>query len=211
MLSLAITLGVAGRLYIELGWLIFVFYGIGIYASIAYSLPPLKLGWKPFSEWTVVFPVLTALVVGTNFVATGKLSFLAFFVGTVFALFNILWFLTSRLMDYEPDKNAGKITTAVYLGLDFEVFRGQGEFFNYSYQYSAIVGLFLFWYSVFLIIFISPIFVPSAIFSMYVLTDNIPSYHELKSPTVLSTYRTYGIVISTLHSSVLSATLIYFR
>lgn len=206
LFSIAVTLGMAGRIYIELGWIVLVFYAVGLYASLAYSLPPLKLGWRPFSEWTVVFPVLTTLVIATNFVATGKLSWLSFYIGVVFALFNIIWFITSRLMDYEPDMEAGKITSAVYLGLDYKLISvpNTGVLFNYLYQYQAAIGLASFWFSFLAAIFVSPFFVISMIFELFSSSFIIPKYSEVSCPAVLSKYRTYGIIVSTVHSVVLS-------
>lgn len=209
IVSLAVTLGVAVRIYIELGLLVIAFYAIGLYAPIAYSLPPLKLGWRPFSEWTVVFPVLITLVVATNFVATGKLSWLAFFTGTVFALFNVLWFLTSRLMDYEPDKNTGKVTTAVYLGLDYMPFKGYSDFFCYTNQYMAIISILLFWYLLAIIIFFNSVFFVSSVIWFY-MSEHIPRYSESRNPVVLSMHRTFGILTSILNSVALSIVFILF-
>lgn len=203
--SVITTIGIAGLLFFQLGWLILVFYAIGVYAPLAYSLPPLKLGWRPFGEWTVVFPVLTALVVGTNFVATGNLSRLAFFVGVVFALFNIVWFIISRMMDYYPDKEAGKRTSIVELGMINTY--SCSIFLDNINSYLAVVSLLLFWVSL-LFGYFNKLFVLSLVFSL-VMIKWLPRGE--KSSHELSTYRTYGIVISTLHSCVLSAALIYFR
>ncbi len=208
MISLAVTLGVAGRIYIELGWLVLVFYAIGIYAPLAYSLPPLKLGWRPFSEWTVVFPVLIALVVGTNFVATGKLSGLALLTGIIFALFNIVWFIVSRMMDYYPDKEAGKRTSIVKFGIGVTADASGISFFvDNIHAYLAAVSLLLFWVSLFFGYF-NRIFIFSLVFSL-IMIHWLP--RGKRSPIELSIYRTYGIAISIIHTNFLSAALIFFR
>lgn len=115
------TFAIAINLFIQLGYTVLLFYAIGIYSPIAYSVKPLRLGWRPFSEWTVVFPVLVTIVVASNFVATGSLSYLAFYSAIVFALVNITWFLVSRMMDCTPDSACGKMTTPAKYGIKYTV------------------------------------------------------------------------------------------
>jgi UbiA prenyltransferase family. len=80
-----------------------------------------KLSYLPFSEWTVIFPVLVSLIAGVAYTASGQLSMLAIYVGVVHALMNIPFFLTSRAMDVDADRAAGKITTLVkYPGVDWQ-------------------------------------------------------------------------------------------
>lgn len=113
--ALLVSLVVFINVYNRLGYIILLFGFIGLYAAICYNIRPLKLGWRPFSEWTVVYPVITTLVVAVNYVATEQLSSLAFVVGTSHAMFNIRWFMDSRMMDIQPDYEHGKITTSVFL------------------------------------------------------------------------------------------------
>jgi 1,4-dihydroxy-2-naphthoate octaprenyltransferase len=113
--ALFISLMVFINVYNRLGYIILLFGFIGLYAAICYNVRPLKLGWRPFSEWTVVYPVITTLVVAVNYIATEHVSFLAFIVGTSHAFFNIRWFMDSRMMDIQPDSEHGKITTSVFL------------------------------------------------------------------------------------------------
>ena len=113
--ALFIALMIFINVYNRLGYIILLFGFVGLYAAICYNVRPLKLGWRPFSEWTVVYPVITTLVVAVNYIATEHLSFLAFVVGTSHAFFNIRWFMDSRMMDIQPDSEHGKITTSVFL------------------------------------------------------------------------------------------------
>lgn len=115
LVSLLIVLALILFFTIKLGPVIILLAAVGVYSALAYSLPPLKLGYRPFAEFTVVLPVLTVLVVGINFVVTGSLSLLAFFVGLTFAFANIVWFIISRAQDVDADEEAGKNTTAVLL------------------------------------------------------------------------------------------------
>lgn len=201
---LIITLYAALFLFIKLGYLILVFYVVGLYAALCYSLPPLKLGWKPYAEWTIVLPVLVTLVVAVNYVATGHLSFLAFVIGILFALFNIVWFLVSRMMDYDADKAAGKITTFVKLGLNYK------ESFNIDgiHPYLATVMLLLFWFIAGISIFVNSLIGIASIIVWFAVHCFVPRHCELM-PAVLSMKRTDLIFISIINSVVVSLILVF--
>lgn len=100
-------------LYAYLGPLVILFIAVGLYAAIAYNIPPLKLGWRPFAEYTVVVPTLITLVVAVAFVATGKILLIALPAGVIHAFMGMQFFLTSRLMDAGADEKVGKITTFI--------------------------------------------------------------------------------------------------
>ncbi len=199
-----ITLCSALFLFIKLGVMILVFYVIGLYAALCYSLPPLKLGWRPYAEWTVVLPVLVTLVVAVNYVATGYLSYLAFIIGILFALFNIIWFLVSRLMDYEADKKAGKITTFVKYGLDYEIL----DYAEGVHPYLALVTMLLFLFIAYIGILINPFIGVVSFISWFAVNCFLPQYYEL-IPVVLSMKRTDLIFISIINSIVISSILIF--
>ncbi len=181
-------------LYMELGYYILVFGAIGLYVPLAYSVKPLRLGWKPFSEWTIVFPTLITLVVAVNYVATGFLSILAFYTGVLFALFSITWFLISRYMDYEPDKKAGKITSAVMFGIDW---------FIIYYYFILITLLFI----VGGLSLFNLLFIPSLGWALLIV--NLSNLNFM-NPFAASALRTKLIIISTLNSLMLSALFISF-
>ena len=197
-----ITLCAALFLLMSLGFLILIFYVVGLYAALGYSVPPLKLGWRPYSEWSIVLPVLVTLVVAVNYVATGSLSFLAFVIGLLFALFNIIWFLVSRMMDYEPDKAAGKITTFVKHGLSHKM----SFYTDDIHPYVAAVMILLFWFIVGVGIFINNIIGIASTISWFAIHYYIPRY-EL-SPIVLSMKRANLIFVSIFNSIVVSFVLI---
>lgn len=115
-----LTIYIALTIYKTLGLTIIYFYIIGLLAAILYSIEPFKLGWKPFAEWIIVFPVLNILVLATYYVATGSTEYTIYIllVTALFAVINISWFIISRIMDYKPDSINGKITTAVWMGID---------------------------------------------------------------------------------------------
>lgn len=95
-----------------------ILLAIAIWSPVSYSVPPLKLGYRPFNEVVVVLPALTGVVVGTDLVLTGSWSWLAIGVGATHALLCIAWFVVSRVPDYTPDKRVGKVTSVVFVGRD---------------------------------------------------------------------------------------------
>ncbi len=197
VMSLVNIITVIYYLYRGLGFYILVFGAVGLYAPLAYSVKPLRLGWRPFSEWTIVFPTLVTLVVAVDFVATGSLSKLAFYTGIVFALFNIIWFLVSRYMDYEPDKKAGKITSAVYFGA--------GNAFR---KYFIIIFLTLTMTSSLLMFYCNSVFLITLLLITYIIV-NI-EFDNIENPIIASVVRTELIYISIINSLVLSAAFIAF-
>lgn len=199
-----ITLCAALFLLISLGFPILIFYVVGLYAALGYSLPPLKLGWKPYSEWTVVLPVLVTLVVAINYVATGNLSYLAFIIGILFALFNIVWFLVSRMMDHDADKAAGKITTFVKLGLNYK----ENFCTDNIHPYLTAVMILLFWFIVYIGIFVYWCVGIASTVSWFAVRYFVPRHYEL-IPAVLSMKRTDLIFISIINSIMVSLILIF--
>ena len=98
------------------GFPMLVLLAVALWAPVGYSAPPFKMGYRPFSELTIVVPALTGVVVGIVMVLTGEFTVLSVAVGLMHALFCVHWFIISRLPDYDPDKDAGKVTTVVKLG-----------------------------------------------------------------------------------------------
>lgn len=97
---------------------VFIFAAFAAYAVFGYSCKPLKLGWHPFSELTVVVPTITMLILGVVYVMTSSVTTITLLVGTSYGFFNASWFMYSRAQDYDADRTMGKITTIVAFGLD---------------------------------------------------------------------------------------------
>ena len=114
--GLAIAFVAFAALYLEYGRPILALGAVVLGAPIAYSLPPLKLAYRPFAELVVVVPALTAVTLTGELVLSGAMTPTGALAGLVHAAFSISWFVVSRLPDYEPDRRAGKTTTVVYLG-----------------------------------------------------------------------------------------------
>jgi 1,4-dihydroxy-2-naphthoate octaprenyltransferase len=105
-------------LMVRVDYGVLVFAGVAVYAAFGYSLKPLQLGWRPFSELTVVVPVITAMICGVEYVLIGTVTLTAIYIGISYGFFNASWFMYSRAQDYEADKAMRKTTTIVRYGLD---------------------------------------------------------------------------------------------
>jgi 1,4-dihydroxy-2-naphthoate octaprenyltransferase len=116
--GLLLVIGIGGVLYAEYGTPLLVLIAIGVWSPVAYSVPPFKLGYRPFNEVGVVLPALVGAVVAVDLVLVGSWSWAAIGVGYLHALYCISWFVVSRVPDYAPDKRVGKITSVVYVGRD---------------------------------------------------------------------------------------------
>jgi len=97
---------------------VFVFTAFMLYAVFGYSCKPLRLGWRPFSELTIVVPTITMLILGVEYVVIGTVTPLAVVMGLSYGFFNASWFMYSRAQDYEADLEMEKTTTIGRYGLD---------------------------------------------------------------------------------------------
>lgn len=170
------------------------FFAVGFFAVIGYNF--FKLSYRPFSEWTVIFPVLVSLIAGVAYTASGQLSIVAIYVGIAHALVNIPFFLTSRAMDIDADRAVGKITTLVkYPTVDWQgivaaislIITG-AIYFNYGMPYNII----------------SVIFALGTFCNFWATIDLFP----VDTPNAYSIRRKKQIYISITHSVVLAVTLL---
>jgi len=104
-------------LIVRVDYGVLFFAGVAVYAAFGYSKKPLRLGWRPFSELTVVVPVITAMICGVEYVMIGTVTLTAIYIGISYGFFNASWFMYSRAQDYEADRVMGKETTIVKYGL----------------------------------------------------------------------------------------------
>lgn len=93
---------------------------IGIGAALAYSLPPLRLSYRPLlGEWLCAFPALAAASSCTYYVATGAVSGRAVLAGALHGLFCLGWLMEHHISDVPADLRATprKVTTVAYATL----------------------------------------------------------------------------------------------
>ena len=113
-----LILGAAGGLFIV--WLrepLALWVGLaGLFAAVAYSLPPLKLAYRGLGELTVGLTFGPLLLEGAYVVQAGRFTAEGLFLGAALGLIiaNFLWI--NEFPDYHADKRAGKMTGVVRLG-----------------------------------------------------------------------------------------------
>lgn len=191
--------------YTRLGAPILLFAAVGLYAPIAYSTSPLKFGWRPFSEWTVVFPTVVTLIVAIDYIATEHISVIAMAVGFVNAMMSIRWFIYSRIMDIPADGNSGKITTAVYAhrynALDYMI-----SFYVMLSYVSIMAGIYIFnanGYSVFSLVVPAACMFIYDLFRVITLNDFPITYSDY------SVYRLKGMQIAIANAVMWSSFMVF--
>lgn len=112
---------------------------IGILASLSYSLPPFKLGYRPFlGEWVGGFVGVLMAVTGSYYIQAFTLSPLVALAGVALGMSDIAIMELFHTVDYQADKSATpqKRTTIVFLGV------GRGKLYVLVHVCGAA---FLFW------------------------------------------------------------------
>lgn len=90
---------------------------IGIWAAIAYSLPPLRLSYRPLlGEWLCAWPALMASSCCVYYIVTGQISNRALLAGALHGVFCLGWLMEHHISDVSADLMAtpAKRTTVAY-------------------------------------------------------------------------------------------------
>lgn len=91
---------------------------VAAWAVTAYSLPPLRLAYRPFlGEWLAAWPAMTAAAAGTFYLLTGRFSPVVLAAGGIHGLFCLGWLMHHHLPDIPADLAAEpvKLTTPAWL------------------------------------------------------------------------------------------------
>ena len=98
------------------GYTVLWFALFGLFMSLEYNLPPLKLAYRPFPELTMLLPSAVVAITGIQYILVSHVTELGIVMGIAFGLFSGSWFVYQSIIDHDVDKVAGKATTAVYVG-----------------------------------------------------------------------------------------------
>ncbi|MRH41366.1 prenyltransferase [Aquibacillus halophilus] len=117
---------------------------IGLWGSISYSLPPLRLSYRPFvGEWLATFPSVLALGLAGAWLTLDSIPQWALQNAIINALFCIAWVMVHHIPDRDADKEAtpSKITSVVWASEKF------GPFFSRlpALLYFFLTGICAFW------------------------------------------------------------------
>ncbi|MGE5623848.1 MAG: prenyltransferase [Methanocella sp.] len=112
------ALAIAIRFSLRVGPGALLLWLIAAWAGAAYSLPPLRLAYRPLAgEWLCAYPAAAAGAVGTCFLLTGTLPPAVFLAGAIHGLFCLAWLMLHHLADIPGDLAAHppKLTTPAWL------------------------------------------------------------------------------------------------
>jgi 1,4-dihydroxy-2-naphthoate octaprenyltransferase len=110
-----ISLSIGGVIFFFRGYFIAVLALITAIIGITYSGPPLRLSYRGLGEVVIGIVFGPLLMTGVYYSACGRFDSSVLFVSVSVGLLvaNIVY--THAIMDYEPDKEVGKMTFAVLL------------------------------------------------------------------------------------------------
>ncbi|WP_027965071.1 prenyltransferase [Halalkalibacillus halophilus] len=117
---------------------------VGMWGAISYSLPPLRLSYRPFvGEWVSTFPSVLFLGLAGAWLTLGTTPEWAVQNATINALFCIAWVMVHHIPDREADEQAQPVkeTSVVWAANKF----GVGFSRLPAILYFAMTGLCAFW------------------------------------------------------------------
>ncbi|MBM7601257.1 1,4-dihydroxy-2-naphthoate octaprenyltransferase [Virgibacillus halotolerans] len=80
---------------------------IGVWAAASYSLPPLRLSYRPFlGEWLSLFPAILFLGFSGPWIILGSIPLWAMQNAVINAFFCLAWVMVHHIPDLEADKQA---------------------------------------------------------------------------------------------------------
>lgn len=112
----AVGIGIGIALAATRGWELLWIGAAGVFLSIFYTAPPLKLVHRGLGEICVALGFGPIMAVGTYFVIAQRISFEAFYASLPVAIFIMLVLYVNQIPDRPADEAAGKRTIVVRLG-----------------------------------------------------------------------------------------------
>jgi 1,4-dihydroxy-2-naphthoate octaprenyltransferase len=89
----------------------FFFALFGFFALIGYNTAPLRLAYRPYSEYYLGIPTNAILVIAVAYIASGYLSSVAAVFGILHGFAASTFFVSMMSMDFPSDISHGKVTT----------------------------------------------------------------------------------------------------
>lgn len=116
--ALTLAAAVAALLARETGALPLLLWALGAWSAWSYSLPPLRLAYRPLAgEWLAAFPAIAAVAPGVEHLLAGRATAAGWLSGASHALFCLVWLMQHHLADIAADLSAAppKRTTPAWL------------------------------------------------------------------------------------------------
>ncbi|MDO9556063.1 MAG: prenyltransferase, partial [Coriobacteriia bacterium] len=119
VISLIVSLIICAYIYSVRGIIILAVMSAGVFFIYSYNFKPLKLNYRPFAEFTTVFPVIISMSLCFSYSIFGGISNSIIYVAVVNAFMNMSWYHFSRLQDIKPDMINRKVTSLVWVYENF--------------------------------------------------------------------------------------------
>ncbi len=103
-------------LFLRHGWPVIVFAGLGLFISVFYVAPPLRLKYRGLGEFCVGLVWGPLMIGGTFFVSTDRLSWPVIIASLPYALLVMTVLMGKHLDKFEEDRAKGIHTLPVVLG-----------------------------------------------------------------------------------------------
>lgn len=98
------------------GWMILFFGIVGLFSSIFYTMPPVKLCYRGMGELGLLINYGPTIGLGAFFVQTGILAWEPFLVSLVLGFLMWSMIIINEIPDYEEDRRGGKLNLVARFG-----------------------------------------------------------------------------------------------
>jgi 1,4-dihydroxy-2-naphthoate octaprenyltransferase len=118
VLASAAAIGIGLSLAAARGWWLLLFGAIGLAGAVLYTLPPVRLAYRPYAGEAVAFVCVWACGAGSFALQTGSLTATAALAATTHAAGCVAMLMVHHYLDRGPDSRARppKVTSVVRLG-----------------------------------------------------------------------------------------------
>lgn len=151
---------------------------IGIWSAASYSLPPLRLSYRPFlGEWLSLFPAILFLGFAGPWIVLGSIPLWAIQNAVINALFCMAWVMVHHIPDLKADKRAipMKRTSVVWFADKFGLYyaRFPALIYLFAVLFCGVwIGFDRFWAATCLIL-------TTSIAVFFVMKMNITNYQQV--------------------------------
>jgi len=114
--AFASALALGGYLALRVGWPILVFALLGGAAAVFYEAPPIRWSYRGLGELSIALSYGPAMVLGSLYLHTRKLSLDAFWASLVPGLLIMALAVVNAIPDFHQDRLVGKRNLVVRLG-----------------------------------------------------------------------------------------------
>lgn len=118
VLASAAAVGIGLSLAAARGWWLLLFGAVGLAGAVLYTLPPVRLAYRPYAGEAVAFVCVWACGAGSFALQAGSLTTTAAFAATAHAAGCVAMLMVHHYLDRGPDSRARppKVTSVVRLG-----------------------------------------------------------------------------------------------